>query len=544
MTTMCSANKKHGFTLTEVLVVVLVISVLASIAYPMYTKSVTKSRAVEAINLLEMVRNKQLQRFAKDGHYSASFEGIGQITSDKGKEVADGNSLKVKNYTLTLDNDNACASATYEKGSVSFTFSTGYNRSGLGCTGDICSSFSNVVGAAGDVCKTEVVPSTPEPPTGPVTPDPLECSEPQPSSTEDCDNCGVKTRVVTCDSATGQWQVSAFGQCIGNKTDTSPCPAGFTGQKIRNCTNNVWGEWDSSACTNCSTGGCCPGAMPATNEYCSNCGIKIRTVSCNTTTFQWDIGAWGSCKTVSGCSSPCFGSDCSSANTTSCVRTEAIACTGGHKSRRCVDNVWQDWDLTNCVSCTEATKPATMEYCSNCGLKNRTVTCNAQTNQWEAGAWSSCVTASCSSPCVGESCNAQPENSCVKTESIACTGGHKSRQCVNNVWQNWDMTNCVGCSEASKPAAMEYCDNCGAKTRTVTCNAQTNQWEAGAWSSCSTTAGCSSPCSGTGCIGQNTNTCVRIETTACAVRGYKTKQCINNVWQTQWTPAPDCCEHE
>ena len=49
-------TKKSGFTLTEVLVVVLVISVLAAMAYPIYTKSATKSRAVEAINLLEMVR--------------------------------------------------------------------------------------------------------------------------------------------------------------------------------------------------------------------------------------------------------------------------------------------------------------------------------------------------------------------------------------------------------------------------------------------------------------------------------------------------------
>ena len=98
------SKSKKGFTLTEVLVVVLIISVLAAIVYPMYTKVITKSRAVEAINLLEMVRNKQLQKFAKDKAYYTAASGLGQLTSS-GEQTAEGNVLKIKDYTLSLNSD-------------------------------------------------------------------------------------------------------------------------------------------------------------------------------------------------------------------------------------------------------------------------------------------------------------------------------------------------------------------------------------------------------------------------------------------------------
>ncbi len=135
---------KRGFTLTEVLVVVLIISVLAAIVYPMYTKVITKSRAVEAINLLEMVRGKQLQKFARDKSYYTVASGLGQLTSNSADQTSEGTVIKVKDYTLSLNADKSCMTASYVKhGQPIFTFSSSYERSGLGCTGDICTSFGN-----------------------------------------------------------------------------------------------------------------------------------------------------------------------------------------------------------------------------------------------------------------------------------------------------------------------------------------------------------------------------------------------------------------
>ena len=147
-------HKKNnlGFTLTEMLVVVMVVSVLAAIAYPLYTKAATKSRAIEAINLLEMVRNKQLQKFARDKSYYSSFANMGQLTSNKSKEVIEGQVLKVRDYTLSLNNVHSCMKARYNKGNTDFTFSSSYEYTGLGCTGDICTSFGDIIGTAQDVC--------------------------------------------------------------------------------------------------------------------------------------------------------------------------------------------------------------------------------------------------------------------------------------------------------------------------------------------------------------------------------------------------------
>ncbi|MDR0292006.1 MAG: prepilin-type N-terminal cleavage/methylation domain-containing protein [Elusimicrobium sp.] len=78
-------NKK-GFTLVEVLVVVLVVGILAAIALPVYKKAVEKSRAMEAFEILDNIRNKQEHRalFGKnkeDRQYTTQFKDLSEVIS-------------------------------------------------------------------------------------------------------------------------------------------------------------------------------------------------------------------------------------------------------------------------------------------------------------------------------------------------------------------------------------------------------------------------------------------------------------------------------
>lgn len=76
-----NVNKsKNGFTLTEGLVSALIIGVISAIASPAYTKAINKSRLLGTINLLEVLRNKQVSNFARKAGYLPDFTAIGQLT--------------------------------------------------------------------------------------------------------------------------------------------------------------------------------------------------------------------------------------------------------------------------------------------------------------------------------------------------------------------------------------------------------------------------------------------------------------------------------
>ena len=66
-------NNVQGFTLMEILIVVIIIGVLAGLAAPVYRKTVEKTRKVEALGILNAVRQAELRYYAASNKYTGTF---------------------------------------------------------------------------------------------------------------------------------------------------------------------------------------------------------------------------------------------------------------------------------------------------------------------------------------------------------------------------------------------------------------------------------------------------------------------------------------
>ncbi len=69
-----------GFTLMEVLIVIVIIAVLAGLAVPIYTATVEKSRRAEALATLGAIRQSEMRYFSQFSSYTDGTSG-GTLTT-------------------------------------------------------------------------------------------------------------------------------------------------------------------------------------------------------------------------------------------------------------------------------------------------------------------------------------------------------------------------------------------------------------------------------------------------------------------------------
>ncbi len=68
-------RNKRGFTLLEVLIVIVILGVIAGLALPVYTAQVEKARKAEALGVLSAIRSSEVRYFAQSSTYTTGGTG-------------------------------------------------------------------------------------------------------------------------------------------------------------------------------------------------------------------------------------------------------------------------------------------------------------------------------------------------------------------------------------------------------------------------------------------------------------------------------------
>ena len=121
--------RERGFTLIEIMIVVVVVAILAAIAFPSYQDSVRKSRRAEAKSALSDLAARQEQFFNDNKTYADTVAKLGTSgTTPSGyytlQIAAGATGTLVSSYTMTATaagvqtSDTKCATLTYASSGV------------------------------------------------------------------------------------------------------------------------------------------------------------------------------------------------------------------------------------------------------------------------------------------------------------------------------------------------------------------------------------------------------------------------------------------
>ncbi|WP_456405355.1 type IV pilin protein [Thiolapillus sp.] len=99
---MIATNRKHGFTLIELMIVVAVVGILAAIAYPSYVDSVRKARRSDGTAALMNAAQKMEAYYARNAAYTGATLANTNIpaTSEESYYNITINSANASSYTL------------------------------------------------------------------------------------------------------------------------------------------------------------------------------------------------------------------------------------------------------------------------------------------------------------------------------------------------------------------------------------------------------------------------------------------------------------
>ena len=122
-------NKKLGFTLIEVLTVVMILSILTAFAVPQYTKSIQRANAANALISVKTIFDSAKRRKSTSSSWPTNF-------NELDVELADIDSRNVMgefSYSLDAANEtvSACRTANNAPSDSTFCITAHYRRNGI-----------------------------------------------------------------------------------------------------------------------------------------------------------------------------------------------------------------------------------------------------------------------------------------------------------------------------------------------------------------------------------------------------------------------------
>ncbi|MDD5298458.1 MAG: prepilin-type N-terminal cleavage/methylation domain-containing protein [Rhodocyclaceae bacterium] len=134
----CDDQSRKGFTLIEMMIVVAIIAILSTIAYPMYTSYIQRGKIGEAMSELGQLRVQLEQYYQDHRDYGSSGTGCGGTTSPIPSSATPAGTQYFSyacNWTVTGDTTNSGSNQAYQitatgisgQGMSGYTYTIDYN---------------------------------------------------------------------------------------------------------------------------------------------------------------------------------------------------------------------------------------------------------------------------------------------------------------------------------------------------------------------------------------------------------------------------------
>ncbi|MDR1123569.1 MAG: prepilin-type N-terminal cleavage/methylation domain-containing protein [Elusimicrobiota bacterium] len=99
-------KNNRGFTLTEVMVTVLLLGIISTIAIPQYLKTVEKQKAVEALHLLSAIGRSEERYYVINEVYTEDYSDLDADLVDRStKTAASGTTFNNSAFRFVLEGD-------------------------------------------------------------------------------------------------------------------------------------------------------------------------------------------------------------------------------------------------------------------------------------------------------------------------------------------------------------------------------------------------------------------------------------------------------